>query len=69
MECSAGGQAGPSGNRVKPTWGLTLRLIHRLGYRIPDLAWLTLQELAYLWGDDEELSMATAGESDAAFTL
>jgi len=40
-----------------------------LGYRIPDLAWLTLQELAYLWGDDEELSMATAGESDAAFTL
>lgn len=47
---------------------MTLRLVRNLGYRIPDLAWLTLRELEYFCCDDEDQT-ASPGESDAAFTL
>lgn len=49
---------------------MTLRLAHHFGYRIPDLAWLKLRELEYLFDDENETSsIGTVGESDAAFTL
>ena len=33
---------------------MTLRTIQHLGYRIPDLAWLTLREIEYFFDDEDE---------------
>ena len=72
MERTPGRYAGPSEDRVVPTWGLTLRAIHQAGYRIPDLAWLKWKDLQHLWGDDEDTRLHPGRAMDAdsaAFTI
>ena len=47
---------------------MTLRAVHRAGYRIPDLAWLRMRELECLGlPEDREETPDVADES--AFTL
>ena len=47
---------------------MTLRTIQHLGYKIPDLAWLTLRDIEYFFAGDDKTEKCAA-ESDAAFTL
>lgn len=50
---------------------MTLRWVHRLGYRMHDLCWLKMREIELLFGTDEEEEVTgrRGDESDSAFTF
>jgi len=48
---------------------MTLRWAQAFGYRLPDLAWLTLGDLEYLVPDKSDEDHMGPVDSDTAFTL